>query len=209
MCVALINYCGYFTFAAIWKICWMNILLLFRYSSLNFQKPQQTVDPAPIKKQITSIFLYPLIVIIHLPKDHIYSDFSWLRLVLPVFMFYINEIIQCFWVLCLASRIQPESCEIPPHCCIWTVGYSFFLQYSILLWSSGSFYYGIVSIFPVIYILVYSGYIRALSLCWFLFFLSPFLFLKYLAVPGLICGMQDLISSLWHVGSSSLTQDRT
>lgn len=73
----------------------------------------------------------------HYPSiHHIYSDFSWLRLVLPVFMFYINEIIQCFCVLCLASRIQPESCEIPPHCCMWTVDYSFFLQYStvVVLW---------------------------------------------------------------------------
>ena len=64
------------------------MLLLFIYSSLNFQKPQQT---APVKKQITNTFLYLSVVIIHLPKDHVYSDFLWLRLVQPVFMFYINN----------------------------------------------------------------------------------------------------------------------
>ena len=38
---------------------------------------------------------------------------------------------------------------------------------------------------------------------------SPFLKLIYLAVWGLSFGTQGLRSSLWHVGSSSLTRDRT
>ena len=37
------------------------------------------------------------------------------------------------------------------------------------------------------------------------FFKCLFLFI-YVAVLSLSCGMQDLCSSLWHVGSSSLTR---
>ena len=51
-----------------------------------------------------------------------------------------------------------------------------------------------------------------LPLSSFYFDIYPYLFISYLGVPGLSCGILDILvvaCELWHAGSSSLSRDST